>query len=173
MLWCAQAAVLGDGGISAANPFTDLDLGQAPPAAPAAPVTGNLLRSGDDLGGGGGDNFPPTPAPSPIPLAQATPPQASPARQAAVAATKNAFDDLNDSIRAALGKSPARPAGPILPGAPSVAAPVGGGGAPPPALGAVPPGMAPPAAMPLPAGLYGSPLKQPFAAGDYSLAHDL
>ncbi|KAK3926190.1 Phosphatidylinositol-binding clathrin assembly protein LAP, partial [Frankliniella fusca] len=164
----ATTTMVGGGSLTSAaagipNPFDGVGGAPAPSPAKAAAVPVAADMFGGDLFGAPQPPAPAlpqgSPARPPLPVVGDSPNVSqtnSPARRA----SKSAFDDLNDSIRAALG-SPAKQSGPMA--AQGVQAP--GPGAP---------GMAgPPGAQPFPpAGLvgFGSPAKQPAlaVAGDIS-----
>ena len=125
------------------------DLFGAQPSQPSAPLP---------MGSGSSSPSPARPPPpsgdSPLPSQTNTP-----ARRA----SKSAFDDLNESIRAALGTSPAKQA--PMQAAP---APALGQYPPPPMVGSVPgvPGVpVAPGAAPGLVG-FGSPARQPAVAGE-------
>ncbi|XP_052119956.1 phosphatidylinositol-binding clathrin assembly protein LAP isoform X3 [Frankliniella occidentalis] len=151
----ATTTMMGGGSVTSAaagipNPYEGMGGAPSPARAPAsAPVAADMF--GGDLFGAaqphGSPARPPLPGVADSPSVSQT---NSPARRA----SKSAFDDLNDSIRAALG-SPAKQTGPMAAQAP--AAPVA----------AVGPGvLAGPQFPPPGAGLagLGSPAKQPAMA---------
>ncbi|XP_054270304.1 phosphatidylinositol-binding clathrin assembly protein LAP isoform X3 [Macrosteles quadrilineatus] len=145
----------------APNPFM-ADFG---PAGTNAPVpTGDLFDSGDLFGGDPGDpnaaNNSPLRNPNAPPPPRPPPPSSGTPRTTSPTPSKSAFDDLNDSIRMALG-SPSRP--PVPSAAPQPPSGMPGGFDGPPV--AIPPGMPgvvgvmPPGGMPYSLPTYGSPAK--------------
>lgn len=144
------------------NPFllTHSQVGQPPQPSGDLNYGGVVVGGGN--GGGGGQVLskpgPPQRPPPPQASGGAAGATASPAHtiaEASAAAPKSAFDDLNDSIRMALGGSPAKQ--------PPMAA-SGGGGVPPmlPVTNMMQPQMAGYSTSPQPQqSMYSSPAKQP------------
>lgn len=173
MCLSAQASTVGGtslGGVtsSAGVPYQYADMAGAHTASPAkAPATSSAPAAdmfGGDLFGASGQpqSLQGSPARPPLPQSEGMSPLPSQSNSPARRASKSAFDDLNDSIRAALG-SPAKQTGPMgaqAPGAVGAPGMPGAAGGPGGSFGPGVPGAQ------FPSGLVGlaSPAKQPVAA---------